>query len=202
MEMAVIKFHESLLQSLVQGCIELERDSQKKFYTHFYGYGLAVCHRYIHQEEDAIEVMNDAFLKIFRDLARFEPRFNSLENSLKGWMRRIFINTAVDHLRRQKHRFDTTATGDFDLQSATFGEWPADRFSHKELLEMISKLSPAYRMVFNLFAIDGFSHEEISKMLHISTGTSKSNLAKARMNLQKMILSVQEKVNEYERKAI
>ena len=94
--MAVIKFHESVLQSLVQGCIELDRGSQKKFYMNFYGYAITVCNRYIHKEDDAIEVLNDGFLKIFRELKRFEPRHNNYEASLKGWMRRIFINTAVD----------------------------------------------------------------------------------------------------------
>ena len=200
--MAVIKFHESLVQSLVQGCIALERNSQKRFYTQFYGYGLAVCQRYISEQDDAVEILNDAFIKIFRELSRFEPRHNNLESSLKAWMRRIFINTAVDHLRRQKHRFEIIAPGDFDVQTASAGEWPADRFTHKDLLEMISKLSPAYRAVFNLFVIDGYSHEEIASLLHISVGTSKSNLSKARLNLQKMIMNAGEQIKDYERKAI
>jgi RNA polymerase sigma factor (sigma-70 family) len=200
--MAVIKLHESLLQSLIQGCIELERDSQKKFYTNFYGYALTVCHRYIHKEDDAIEVMHDGFLKIFRELKRFEPRNNNLEVSLKAWMRRIFINTAVDHLRKQKHRFEINVPGDNDYEYNNAGHWPVDRFSHKELLLMISNLSPAYRTVFNLYVIDGYSHEEIGQMLHISIGTSKSNLSKARANLQKMILNAEGRVKDYERKAI
>ncbi|MES2647763.1 MAG: RNA polymerase sigma factor [Bacteroidota bacterium] len=200
--MAVIKLHESLLQSLIQGCIQLERDSQKKFYTNFYGYALTVCHRYIQTEDEAIEVMHDGFLKIFKDLHKFEARHNNLEASLKGWMRRIFINTAVDHLRKQKHRFEINVSLDFDSPEVNSGDWPADRFSHKELLEMISKLSPAYRMVFNLYVIDGYTHEEIGQMLNISTGTSKSNLSKARVNLQKMILQSKEHRIDYERKAI
>jgi len=105
-------------------------------------------------------------------------------------------------LRRQKHRFEIIAPGDFEVQTAAAGEWPADRFTHKDLLEMISKLSPAYRAVFNLFVIDGYSHEEIAAMLQISVGTSKSNLSKARLNLQKMIMHAGEQVKDYERKAI
>jgi RNA polymerase sigma factor (sigma-70 family) len=202
MQMAVIKIHESHLQSLIGGCMALERDSQKRFYTQFYGYALTVCHRYVHNEEEAIEVMNDGFLKIFKELGRFEIRHNNLEASLKAWIRRILINTSVDHLRKQKHRFDMMSGGDFDLQTAGAGEWPTDRFSHKELLEMIARLSPAYRTVFNLFAIDGYGHDEISQMLGISVGTSKSNLAKARMNLQKMVLTAEGKTIDYERKAI
>jgi RNA polymerase sigma-70 factor (ECF subfamily) len=200
--MAVIKFHESVLQSLVQGCIELERSSQKKFYMNFYGYAITVCNRYIHQEDDAVEVLNDGFLKIFRELKRFEPRHNNFEASLKGWMRRIFINTAVDHLRKQKHRFDTASLPDYEQISSENVQWPADSFSHKELLEMISNLSPAYRTVFNLYIIDGYNHEEIAQLLNISPGTSKSNLSKARANLQKMILQARQQVKDYERKAI
>lgn len=200
--MAVIKIHESVLQTLVQGCIELERTSQKKFYMNFYGYAITVCNRYIHKEDDAIEVLNDGFLKIFRELKRFEPRHNNYEASLKGWMRRIFINTAVDHLRKQKHRFDTASLPDYEQISTENWQWPADSFSHKELLEMISSLSPAYRTVFNLYVIDGYNHEEIAQLLNISAGTSKSNLSKARANLQKMILQARQQVKDYERKAI
>ena len=200
--MAVIKIHESVLQTLVQGCIELERTSQKKFYMYFYAYAITVCNRYIQLEDDAIEVMNDGFLKIFRELKRFEPRHNNYEASLKGWMRRIFINTAVDHLRKQKHRFDTTSLPDYEQLTNDNGQWPADRFSHKELLEMISRLSPAYRTVFNLYVIDGYNHEEIAQLLNISAGTSKSNLSKARANLQKMVLQARQQAKDYERKAI
>jgi RNA polymerase sigma-70 factor (ECF subfamily) len=200
--MAVIKFHESVLQSLVQGCIELDRGSQKKFYMIFYGYAITVCNRYVQVEDDATEVMNDGFLKIFRELKRFEPRHNNFEASLKGWMRRIFINTAVDHLRKQKHRFDTASLPDYEQLSNESGQWPTDNFSHKELLEMISRLSPAYRTVFNLYVIDGYNHEEIAQLLNISAGTSKSNLSKARANLQKMILQARQQATDYERKAI
>jgi RNA polymerase sigma-70 factor (ECF subfamily) len=200
--MALVKIHETVLQSLIQGCIDQERSSQKKFYSNFYGYALTVCHRYIQHEDDALEVMNDGFLKIFRELKRFEPRHNNLEASLKGWMRRIFINTAVDHLRKQKHRFDINASQDAELQMPDTGETPADRFSYKELLEMVSNLSPAYRTVFNLYAIDGYSHDEIGRLLNISPGTSKSNLSKARVNLQKMILQSKQQIMDYERKAI
>lgn len=200
--MAVIKLHESLLQSLIQGCIDLERDSQKKFYSNFYGYALTVCQRYIRQEDDSIEVMHDGFLKIFRELKRFEPRNNNLEASLKAWMRRIFINTAVDHLRKQKHRFEINVPNEHESHFGDTAQMPADRFSHKELLAMISNLSPAYRTVFNLYVIDGYSHEEIGQMLNISVGTSKSNLSKARVNLQKMILTAETHLIDYERKAI
>ena len=187
---------------MIQGCIELDRSSQKKFYANFYGYAITVCNRYVQIDDDAIEVMNDGFLKIFRELKRFEPRHNNLEASLKGWMRRIFINTAVDHLRKQKHRFDTTGLPEYEQVTNEADNSPADRISHKELLEMITRLSPAYRTVFNLYVIDGYSHDEIGQLLNISPGTSKSNLSKARVNLQKMIAQAHQHLIDYERKAI
>ena len=97
-------------------------------------------------------------------------------------------------------RFEINASLEYDAPEANTGQWPVDRFSHKELLEMISNLSPAYRMVFNLFVIEGLSHEEISNKLGIAEGTSKSNLAKARMHLQKILLKQTEK--EYKRNAV
>ena len=189
------------LQQLVAGCISLERQSQKCFYEHFYGYVFSVCHRYVPLEEETIEVINDAFLKILREIGRFRALQDSLEQSIKAWIRRIAINTAIDHLRKQ--RFNTIELNDNSETAENLSKPPAamDRLSHKELLALISRLSPAYRMVFNLYVIDGYSHEEIAGILDISAGTSKSNLAKARQNLQKMIIKEQQ-VAAYGRRAI
>lgn len=190
------------LPSLVAGCALLNRDSQKQFYAHFYGYAFSICHRYVSKEEETLEVVNDGFLKIFNELKHFQPRYDSFENSLKGWVRRIFINTAIDHVRKEKNRLlfmhDQTEAVDNVSVPAT----GLERLSHKELLEMITKLSPAYRMVFNMYVIDGYTHEEISGMLNIAVGTSKSNLAKARINLQKMIINKQTQLEIHEQRAI
>ncbi|MBC6490974.1 RNA polymerase sigma factor [Flavihumibacter stibioxidans] len=193
---------ELALQHMVAGCISLERHSQKCFYEHFYGYAFSVCHRYVSHEEETIEVINDAFLKIFREIGRFQSRQDSLENSLKAWIRRISINTAIDHLRKQ--RINTIELDDNSDTTENLSRPPVamERLSHKELLALISRLSPGYRMVFNLYVIDGYTHEEIAGILDISTGTSKSNLAKARLNLQKMIIKEQQQVAAYGRRAI
>jgi RNA polymerase sigma-70 factor (ECF subfamily) len=177
------------------------RDSQKRFYNHFYGYAISICLRYLHQREDAVEAMNDGFLKIFKELKSFVPRGGFIEDSLKAWIRRIFINTSIDHLRRmQKHSsesFDDTTGEDVSVE-----ETATDSIGYKELIGMIGLLSPAYRMVFNLYVIDNYSHEEVAEILGISIGTSKSNLSKAKMNLRKMILSEKEKIKFYERQAV
>jgi RNA polymerase sigma-70 factor (ECF subfamily) len=207
--MAVIIIPETLLQSTIDGCVAKDRASQKRFYMHYYGFALAVCSRYVSAYDDAVGILNDGYLKIFNELKNFTPRNNNLEGSLKAWMRRILVNTSIDYLRRNKN--NPTLMDDMEglqYHSKSHADDAASKLSYQELLALISRLSPAYRMVFNLFVIDGYSHEEISGMLHINIGTSKSNLAKARMNLQKMILNESNsemsavKKDNYERRAI
>jgi RNA polymerase sigma-70 factor (ECF subfamily) len=153
------------------------------------------------QREDAVEAMNDSFYKIFKDLKSFVPRQGLLEDSLKAWIRRIFINTAIDQVRRiRKYSFETL--DEKTSEEISFEENATEAIGYKELLECIGRLSPGYRMVFNLYVIDDYSHEEIAEILGISIGASKSNLSKARMNLRKMIQSEQEKMKVYERKAV
>jgi RNA polymerase sigma-70 factor (ECF subfamily) len=199
--MIVVKFPDVQLQILIDECIVPLRDSQKRFYNHFYGYGLTVCMRYLPQREDAVEAMNDGFLKIFKELKSFASRGGLIEDSLKAWIRRIFINTAIDQMRRmQKH--SSEPLNEKLGEDIFIEETITDSIGYKELVALIGLLSPAYRMVFNLFVIDNYSHEEVADMLGISIGTSKSNLSKAKMNLKKMILAEQEKINLYERKAV
>jgi RNA polymerase sigma factor (sigma-70 family) len=193
---------ELTLPSLVAGCVVLNRDSQKQLYKQFYGYAFSICHRYVPKEEETTEVVNDGFLKIFFELKNFQPSYASFENSLKGWIRRIFINTAIDHVRKEKNRLlfmhdQLDAVDNYAIPATGL-----ERLSHKELLEMISRLSPAYRMVFNMAVIDGYTHEEIADMLGIAVGTSKSNLAKARANLQKMLLSRPPQIVAHEQRVI
>jgi RNA polymerase sigma-70 factor (ECF subfamily) len=199
--MAVVKFPDIQLQVLIQECQIPVRDSQKRFYNHFYGYGLTICLRYLPKREDAVEAMNDSFLKIFKDLKSFVPRNGLLEDSLKAWIRKIFINTSIDNVRRiKKYAFESLDENNND--ETHVDETATDTMGYKELIELIGQLSPAYRMVFNLYVIDDYSHEEIAQMLGISIGTSKSNLSKARMNLRKMINIEKDKNNIYERQAV
>lgn len=200
--MSVIMGTEESLPALIAGCALLDRDSQKKFYSDFYGYAFSICNRYVHQQEETIEVINDGFLKIFHEIGHFKPRYDSLENSLKGWIRRIFINTAIDHVRKEKGRFLFVHDQGETLENIPVAATGLERLSHKELLEMITRLTPAYRMVFNLYVIDGYSHEEISAMLNIAVGTSKSNLSKARINLQKMIVNKVAQLETHGQRAI
>jgi RNA polymerase sigma factor (sigma-70 family) len=171
----------------IRGCTLNNRESQKKIYNSFYSYGMAICDRYTKRKEDSIEIFNDSFLKIFKEIHRYKPSYADEVNSFKGWLRKIMIYTAIDHCRKyNKHYF--TAELETSLTYFPVEEENAfDMISYDEIIQAIRELSPAYRTVLNLFIIDGFSHEEISNQLGISIGTSKSNLSKARQQLQKIL---------------
>jgi RNA polymerase sigma factor (sigma-70 family) len=156
--------------------------------------------RYCSNPDDAAEITNDGFLKIFRSLDSFNPKYSDIEASLKGWMKRIIVNTAIDHFRKNRQHLMVAEIFDDHFNIADETETSIDRMTCKEILAVIQKLSPVYRMVFNLFVIDGYKHEEIAQQLKISVGASKSNLSKARMNIKKMLQ--QTDINYYEQKVI
>ncbi|MES2733241.1 MAG: RNA polymerase sigma factor [Bacteroidota bacterium] len=179
------------LLALIRGCEKEDRASQKMLYQQFYGYAMSVCIRYSKSRDEALEILNDGFLKIFTRIKKYDT-----ERSFKGWVRKIMINTALDHYRKHLKYYETKVS---DIQKAPdIAETQAgilSQMAYEDLLALVQLLSPAYRTVFNLHAIDGYTHEEIAEMLEISIGTSKSNLSKARVNLQEMIKK--NKPNEY-----
>ncbi len=171
----------------IRGCTLNERESQKKIYNSFYSYGMSICDRYAKRKEDSIEIFNDGFLKIFKEIHRYKPSYADEMNSFKGWIRKILIYTAIDHCRKyNKHYFSGEIETSLIYLPAE-EENAFDMISYDEIIRAIQDLSPAYRTVLNLFIIDGFSHEEIANQLGISIGTSKSNLSKARQQLQKIL---------------
>ena len=175
------------LSLYIRGCALNQRESQKKIYNSFYGYALSICDCYADNEEDALEILNDGFLKIFKEIHHYKPAFTNEINSFKGWLRKIMVYTSIDHFRKnKKHKvvgeLDTTL-----VYTAVYEQNALDKISYEEIIRFIQQLSPAYRTVLNLFILEGFSHEEIADKLGISIGTSKSNLAKARKQLQKIL---------------
>jgi RNA polymerase sigma factor (sigma-70 family) len=184
----------------IRACVLNSRESQKKIYSSFYGYAMAICDRYANNQDDSVEIINDGFLKIFREIHHYQPAYTDVVSSFKGWLRKIMIYTAIDHFRKyHKHQMVT------DLDTVTY-QVPAhsidalDRISHEEIIRSVQQLSPGYRAVFNLFVIDDLSHDEIAKHLGISVGTSKSNLAKARKQLQKILFKQEQ--NEIAKNAV
>lgn len=171
----------------VEGCALNRRESQKVIYSSFYGYSMAVCDRYANNQDDAVEILNDGFLKVFREIHHYQPAYSDVVSSFKGWIRKIMVYTAIDHFRKnQKHKM-VTQLDPVEYQMATSSADAIDKLSYDEIIRAIQELSPGYRTVFNLFIIEGLSHEEIADKLEISTGTSKSNLSKARKQLQKIL---------------
>lgn len=176
------------IEILLEGCRKSDRLSQELLYRQFYSYAMSVCLRYTRDKDEAIEILNDGFLKVFTKSELYDP-----DKSFKAWLRRIMINTALDYYRQNvKHYYHEgieEAGNIADRASAA-----DNNITYEELIGLVQQLSPAYRTVFNLYVIDGYSHEEIAEHLDISTGTSKSNLARAREQLKKML-----KERNYER---
>lgn len=165
---------------IITACVRQERWAQKRLYEEYYGVLMGVCLRYADDQNTAMDMLHDSFMKIFRSIQSYQEG-----TSLIAWMRRIVINTCIDHYRKSKrHQVD-------QLDNAVnVSETSADVFSQmreSELLKAIQQLSPMYRAIFNLFVIEGFSHREIGEQLGIMESTSRSNLAKARLKLQEII---------------
>ena len=176
------------LKLAIEGCVLNDRLSQKRIYTSFYNYAMSICSIYTPNYEDSVEILNDGFLKIFKEIYRYQPAYADHILSFKGWLRKIMLYTGIDHFRKNhKHRFIKELDNEV-IQLSAADEDALDRISHNEIVKSMQKLTPGYRIIFNLFIIENFSHEEISKRLGISIGTSKSNLARGRKQLQKILL--------------
>ena len=177
---------EQLIKEYIEGCIRNDRNSQKALYKHFYSFAMGICLRYANNRLDAAGILNDSFFKAFKHIDKYEP-----SKAFIPWLGRIITNTAIDFYRTNLKfaaHLDLEDVNDTIQVSVVH-----DKLAYNDLLKLIQELSPAYRTVFNLFAIDGYSHEEISDLLKISVGTSKSNLFKARVKLQEMLKAQEEK---------
>lgn len=176
------------LPELLAACARQERGAQRRLYGQFYSFALGVCLRYARDREQAVEATNDGFVKVFRDVARFDStRYADVTGSFRGWLKRIMIHTAIDYYRANERHQHQQELNDANLNQADSATTPLDDLSYDELLSLVQRLPPAYRTVFNLAVIDGYGHDEIADQLNISVGTSKSNLFKARAHLRTML---------------
>ncbi|MEZ4688599.1 MAG: RNA polymerase sigma factor [Bacteroidia bacterium] len=165
---------------IIKGCRKGNRNSQNLLYRAFYAYGMSICIRYANSENEAISILNDGFLKVFKHIKKYDP-----ERSFKPWFRQIVVNTAINHVTRQK-KFRREVNME-EANKIPSGEDILSMISYRELMEVVQSLSLVYRTVFNMYVIDGFKHEEIAQKLGISESTSKSNLSRARKRLQFLI---------------
>jgi RNA polymerase sigma-70 factor (ECF subfamily) len=168
-------------EQLIKGCIEGKSKAQHDLYKLFADEMFGVCLYYSPDHAMAEDTLHEGFIKVFQNLKGFKG-----EGSLKGWVRRIMINTALEKFRKKGPLYvldneDYEDVEDIDRESII------SNISADDLIGLIQELTPQYRMVFNLYALEGFSHKEIAQKMNISEGTSKSNLARARMVLQKKV---------------
>lgn len=158
-------------------------------YQWLFDYAMKISYRYIHQQEEAEELVHEAFIKLYKNINRFEiNRAGDTEALLKGWFKRIIVNTCIDQLRKVQLNIISMDNGSEHEKISDQQESGLDKLAYDEIIEAIRQLTPVYRTVFNLFVIEGYSHDEIAQTLKISVGASKSNLSKAKGNLRKIIV--------------
>lgn len=168
-------------EKIIQGCRKGKRKSQKLLYEKFNKKLFVVCMRYSRGRLDAEDILQDAFVNIYANIAKFRQ-----DCPLEQWMKRIVVNTALKHYRSRIHQYPPYDVDQLEDQLPD-QEFTLSNFNFKELLAMIQKLPERCQVVFNLFAIEGYQHNEIAEMLEISTGTSKSQFSRAKVLLQEMI---------------
>jgi RNA polymerase sigma-70 factor (ECF subfamily) len=167
---------------IIRGCLENNRKAQEALYRRFFPLMMPVCMRYVRDRDDALELLNDAFLKVFKHLAAYDVS----KALFHTWMKKIVINTAIDRLRRQDPVDEHEMLSD-QLDGPGIENEAVSKMSGDELLNLIRQLPATTRLVFNLYSIDGFSHKEIASMLGISDGTSRWHLSDARRQLKLII---------------
>lgn len=177
--------HKYTLEDLVEGCQNGNRHSQELLYKTTAPKMLAICMRYAKDQFEAEDMMQTAFVKVFKKLADYRN-----EGSFEGWMRRIMVNTSIEFYRKNlrslnvvdiDETYDHQASVSFDMSSINV----------KDLMRLIQNLSNGYRMVFNMYAIEGYSHKEIAEQLGITEGASKSQLSRARAILKEQVLKLE-----------
>lgn len=169
-------------EQLVKACVSGNVIAQKKFYDLFARKMMGVCLRYTQDPDEAQDVLQDGFIKIFNKLPDFESK-----GSLEGWVRRIMVNTALDHYRRNKKH-----QSNIDVDAVEFmlekKEYTIESIHAEDLLKIIQAIPEGYRIVFNLFAIEGYSHKEIAERLGVTESTSKSQYSRAKKLLRKLLV--------------
>jgi RNA polymerase sigma factor (sigma-70 family) len=167
-------------EHLIKDCQRGDPSAQRQLYKHFYAYGMNICLHYSKSRDEAQEILNDGFLKAFK-------KINSYQNkgSFKAWLRRILIHSAIDYFR--KYHKQEAVLEIIHIREPSINNSGSHQLELDDVLKLVQQLPPAYRIVFNLHVVEGYTHWEIAQQLGITTGTSKSNLSKARMKLQKAL---------------
>lgn len=164
---------------LIKGCINRDPEMQQLLYERFSAKMYGVCLRYIENPEDANDVMQEGFIKVYHNLNKFRG-----EGSFEGWIRRIFIHTSIEHYRKKVKLFNVTEVTENTIEDNNLNI--LDSLDVKDILNIVNELTPGYKAVFNMHVVEGYSHKEIAQILGITEGTSKSQLARAKGVLKKI----------------
>lgn len=165
---------------LIEGCLLGNPVMQKNLYDKYAPKMYGICLRYAANTEDAKDILQDGFVKVFINLSKFKAA-----GSFEGWMRRIFVNTAIEHYRRKNQLYAISENQEENIPNQDISA--LDKLAAEDIIRLISELPNGYRTVFNLFAVEGYSHKEIATMMNITEGTSKSQYARAKAWLQEKI---------------
>jgi len=180
-----MKLEQNELERIVKGCKLNDRTSQQRVYEMLYSKLLPVCCRYARNTDEAKDILQDGFIKVFEKIEHYNAG-----GSFEGWVRRIIVNTAIDSYRKKKKEFlidDESRIKDENEWEDIDNDSEYSKLAIDDIVEAMQKLSPAYQAVFNLYVMEGYSHQEIADELGVTVGTSKSNLAKAKMNMKIML---------------
>jgi len=181
----------SNIEHLVKCCKDGQRKSQEMLYKQFAAKMLGVCMRYATDKMEAEDMLQNGFIKVFQKIADYRG-----DGSFEGWVRRIMVHSSIEYYRRH-HKMMRVVDIDEAGHEPSVNAAASSSLEAKDLLVLIKALSPGYRMVFNLYAIDGYSHKEIAEIVGISEGASKSQLSRARAILKEQILKIDNKKYGY-----
>jgi RNA polymerase sigma factor (sigma-70 family) len=172
---------------IIRGCIKDDALCQKSLFNRYAPTLLGICNRYARNKEDAEDILQDSFIKIFKKISQFKG-----EGSFEGWMRRVVVNTALKKYTVSRYTKEFSVEDVKEPKLLINIDVPAfNHLSEKDLLALVNNLPDGYRLIFNLYVIEGYQHDEIADMLGIQAGTSRSQLVKARQLLQKEIIHLQ-----------
>ncbi len=165
---------------LVEGCLRGDRALQRELYSRFAPKMYGVCLRYAANTEEAEDILQEGFIKVFRKISSFRR-----EGSFEGWVRRVFVNTAIEQYRKRMYLQPITEHEENTVEGKYLSV--LDSLAERDIINLVQKLSPGYRTVFNMYVVEGYSHKQIAEHLGISEGTSKSQLSRAKQILQDLV---------------
>lgn len=165
---------------LIEGCIKEDRKMQQELYNRFAPKMYGICLRYAGDAEEAEDILQDGFIKVFKKIESFRG-----EGSFEGWIRRIFVNTAIEYFRRKIYLQPITEKEESTVEGKYLSV--LDKLAEQDIISLVQQLSPGYRTVFNMYVVEGYTHKQIADILGISEGTSKSQLSRAKIILQDLV---------------